>query len=301
MEWLIGIGDAAAALRLAFGMRHFWRLHGHFAEGRALVTRALALPRVPEATPRNRTAALGTLGEMAMLQGDLNTARTAWEEVLEQHQQRGTEHGIHVALVHLANIHLGLGQPAAARDFVDRSLVSLRAAGEGDDDPFACGLYGRAALLEGDVIAARRHYEEGIALARSRGDRNMMVGLTMGLGEVAQREGNPIEARACYKESLPIAAELGNRRAIAEQLEQLASIATPEGRPRDVLRLIAAARTLREEIGVPASFADEDRVRQIVARAEQALDERERATAWAEGRALTLEQAVAFALATPAQ
>src|SRR5262249_21220986 len=73
MDWLIASGDATAALELASSMGDFWRMHNHYAEGRSLITRALALPRPPEAAPPPpRARALATLGVLATHQGDFS-------------------------------------------------------------------------------------------------------------------------------------------------------------------------------------------------------------------------------------
>jgi tetratricopeptide (TPR) repeat protein len=293
MDWLIESGDAVAALRLARGARHFWRLHSHTTEGRRLLERALALPTVPEAPLRHQAAVLMMLGEFAMHQGDLPEARAAWEKALLAHQGAGANMGVAVALKHLAVVEIAAGQPAAARPLLERSRLAHRAAGQEHEDPMWCSLAGRAELLEGNVVAARAHYEEGLAVARAIGERNDLVGLTMGLGDIALRDGSLVEARSHYAESLRVAAEFGNRRAIAEGFEQVAGVAVAEGQSRVAVVLGAAAHRLREESGAPRMASGEARLQEVM---EHLPDEAERVAAWAEGRALTLEQAISLAL-----
>jgi len=55
LSWLIGRGDAAAALRVAGVLAEYWCLRGDLREGRSWLDRALALPGGP---PRLRSAAL---------------------------------------------------------------------------------------------------------------------------------------------------------------------------------------------------------------------------------------------------
>jgi tetratricopeptide (TPR) repeat protein len=303
MDWLIGIGDAPTALRMGHGMWHFWRLHNHYAEGQATVERALTLPGVPDIDVRTRAGALATLGVMASNQGKLAPARAAWEQALDLYQRAGDEPGTAQALIHLAMIHLGMKETAATRELAERSLLSFRATGNpiavARGAAFAHDLYGRAALLEGDLHVARAHFEEGLALARTAADRNRMVFIGASLADVALQEGQVAEARSQSAESLRLAAELGNRRAIAVRFEHLAGILALEDRPREALCLVAAAHRLREEVGAGGeALDDESRLQQLMQDAEQALGAAASAAALAEGRELTIEQAMSIALGT---
>jgi predicted neutral ceramidase superfamily lipid hydrolase len=69
-----------------------------------------------------------------------------------------------------------------------------------------------------------------------------------------------------------------------------------QGQPKRAAWLFGAAEALRETSGAsipPVDRADYDR---ILAAVRAQLDEQTFAAAWAEGRAMTLEQAIAYAL-----
>ena len=77
---------------------------------------------------------------------------------------------------------------------------------------------------------------------------------------------------------------------------QAGRVTSAQGRPEQAVRLFGAAAVLRETTRAslpPAHRAEYDR---RVAAARAALDETTFAVAWEEGRALSLEQAVTFAL-----
>ena len=82
-----------------------------------------------------------------------------------------------------------------------------------------------------------------------------------------------------------------------------AAILAVHGEPgasvRDGTRLLGTAQTLREAIGSPMAPPDRPLVARAVAAARRSLGDDAFSTAWAEGRALTLEQAVAYALDEP--
>ncbi len=80
-------------------------------------------------------------------------------------------------------------------------------------------------------------------------------------------------------------------------LEKLVGIAVARGQPEGAARLLGATEALRQAITAPMGAADRADYEQSVALAQARLDEHTFAAAWAEGRAMTMEQAIAYALA----
>jgi DNA-binding NarL/FixJ family response regulator len=82
-------------------------------------------------------------------------------------------------------------------------------------------------------------------------------------------------------------------------LEGLAEVACARGKHERATRLFGAAKALRESIGAPlppCERADYDHGVEI---ARAGLDERDFAASWAQGRAMTLKQAVEYTLDEP--
>jgi hypothetical protein len=107
-----------------------------------------------------------------------------------------------------------------------------------------------------------------------------------------------------YEESLLLRRERGDLLTIACSLEDFAGLAGRQGQFERAVRLLGAAEavaaTLRRTlpVAVAAEYA------RTAAAARAALSEEAFAAAWAEGRVMTLEEAVAYALesgAVPAQ
>src|SRR5262249_1814585 len=98
-------------------------------------------------------------------------------------------------------------------------------------------------------------------------------------------------------ESLTLRRELGDKHGIAESLEAFARLAAGQGQMARAARLFSAEAAWRESIG--ASLSSQARSQDYddaLALGRAALDEETFAAAWAEGRILTMEQAVAEAL-----
>ncbi len=119
------------------------------------------------------------------------------------------------------------------------------------------------------------------------------------LARVMQSRGDLERSTELFAECLPLLHGLGNRVWIARYLEPLAEIAAARGQPERAARLFGAAESLRKATGgvrMPAERPDYERG---VAAARAALGEKAFVAAWAEGQALPLEDAIAFALKEP--
>jgi hypothetical protein len=110
-------------------------------------------------------------------------------------------------------------------------------------------------------------------------------------------------ARSLSTESLAAFRRFGVTWGIAECLQQLGTVDSQEERFARATRLIAAAERVRQIIGFQLPPIDRVRSDQLVARLRAVLSEDDFTSAWADGLALTLEQAVAYAqgAAAPAQ
>jgi hypothetical protein len=113
---------------------------------------------------------------------------------------------------------------------------------------------------------------------------------------VARAQGDYEGARALYRESLGILRPAGEQRGIARVLEGLAGLAAAEDQAERAARLFGAAEALRAAIGAPLPPGDRVRCHRGLALTRAALGEEAFAAAWAAGRAMSLNQATAYAL-----
>jgi non-specific serine/threonine protein kinase len=114
-----------------------------------------------------------------------------------------------------------------------------------------------------------------------------------------QDQGDYARALVLYQESLALARLIENKEHIACCMVGLGGVAGALRQAERAARLLSAAETLLDTIGLslaawPEVRADFDR---YVAVPRVHLSEEAFAAAWAEGQALTLDQAVAEALA----
>jgi non-specific serine/threonine protein kinase len=160
------------------------------------------------------------------------------------------------------------------------------------------GFSATVALGMGDRARARRLAERSLALGREIGAREAVSVALPTLATIARADGDYELAGELFGEGLLFSAEVGDGTNVAYYLEGLATLAAAEGRPERAVRLWGAAEAILEQIEVIAYPHATDRSsndRQL-ASARASLDERTWEEAWAEGRSMTTEEAVAHAL-----
>ena len=97
-------------------------------------------------------------------------------------------------------------------------------------------------------------------------------------------------------ESLATRRELADKAGIVGCLEGMAAVALAKRRPERAARLFGTSAMLRETIDAPLSPAERLAYERDLVMGRAQLDEGTFAAAWAEGRTMTLEQAVAYGL-----
>jgi tetratricopeptide (TPR) repeat protein len=154
-------------------------------------------------------------------------------------------------------------------------------------------------LTQGDHERAAKELEDALALARRRGDRLGAYIALYNLALLAQARGDHDAAGGLLAEGVRLSVEVRDRANLAYCLAGLAAVAGARGGAERAARLFGAAEGVLETVGGPVySFYQPDRSHheRLIAAARAALGEPAFAAAWAAGRALTVEGAVAYAL-----
>jgi non-specific serine/threonine protein kinase len=281
----------AAALRVTGGVA--WK-QGEFAQARSQLEECLHLWR-ELGDEWGAALALSWLGHVAFRTGDLPRARTCQEESLAIWRGLGDGWGIAIAFNCLAGLSAHEEDWGRARAYFEESLALARQVGVRRTLWSLWGLQ-RVAWRQGDYLAARSCLEEIIVIDRQRGSPRGLVHALTTLGDVSLHLGDIASAGACFRESLPICRELGTRLEIVVGLEGLAAVAVAQGQPQRAARLIGAAEALRASSSAPLPPEDRTKYDRSVAAVRTTLGEEAFAVAWTEGRALSLEDAVACAM-----
>jgi tetratricopeptide (TPR) repeat protein len=235
-------------------------------------------------------------GWTAWSQRDYATARRHLEASLALQQEVGDRECTAWTLHHLGSVAFEQGEWEAAQSLWLECRVAFQEMGKGPGLAYTLIDLGELAWLNGETTTARAHFEQGLAVARDVGDKRPTAMALHGLGLLAHQRGEAGEARLLLEESLIMLQEVGDRWLIARSLSGLAVVAEAEQQPERAARLAGAAEAQRQVLGAQRSPVERVHFDGGVATGRSAIDKAVVATAWAEGRVLSMEQAIAYAL-----
>ncbi len=268
-----------------------WR-RGKGQEARSLTEEALALFR--EVGDQERIAyALFQLASMASQQGDYTRGRTLSEESVALLRRVGNQRGIVQALCQLAQILL-VSQTEQTRIpiLLEESLALSKQLGFKEGKASSLCLSAQLAMIEDDLKTAEAQAQQSLRLYRRLEHRHGTTEALLVVGRILAAKGEYAAARAQYEESLAVARQVGDKLYIASCLEGLASVASAQGDIGWAVRLWAAAASLRGTSGAPIPPFERDAYEHALVAARRQLGESTFSAVWAEGQALTPEQAV---------
>ena len=230
-------------------------------------------------------------------QGDYARATTLLEEALALFRELAHRSGIAITLRHLGLVAQAQGDLARARALYEESQDLFQELGDNDDLVYVYWYLGRLALYEGDAAVAAALLENGLQLAYTVGNKSLIAWVLQTLASAARYRANYETARSLLIESLTLARQAGEKEVIADALIGFAALAAAQEQAERAARLFGAVERLYETMNLillPVIRAEYDR---NVSAARAQMNEAAFATAWANGRAMTLDQAIAAALA----
>jgi predicted ATPase/DNA-binding SARP family transcriptional activator len=297
LRWSIDHDHADVGLRIVGALWRFWHLGGHLSEGRRWTAAVLDLPSGVGRTAA-RARALSAAGGLAYWQGDVPAVRAAYEEALAISRELADGPGLAEGTYNLAFADGLVPTRARSRELFEESRRMFEQLGNAVGVADTRWALAMMAGLGGDYATARSLAEESVRAHRELGDAFGLVDALGELGRAARELEEYDTARSCFLEALEGLAAVGYRTAVAIMLDNLAAVEARLGHHVRALRLAGAADGLKESAGgrVPPEFADLPDPRSS-ARAEHS-DERI-AAAWAEGRAMGLDEVVRYAHLDP--
>src|SRR6266566_3981380 len=238
--------------------------------------------------------ALVYLGNLSIDQGEYVRARSLLEDSLEMNKELGDTTSIADSLFNLARLcYLSQGDLTQAHTWLEESLALYRELGDKESIAYYLYFSGLLALAEEDTALACSRVEQAVALFK---EMRHQYGTTVSLYAFAQVVGaseDEARSQSLYEEGIAVARKEGNRQTIAFGLEGLARVVAVQGELSWAARLWGAAETLRETSGAPIPPVERLAYESSVTAARAQLGEKPFATAWAEGRLMTPEQALA--------
>jgi predicted ATPase len=299
LAWSLEGGDAELGLRLGGTIFYYWWRGGHWrewerwmhlAEGRlggaSEVTRAAALvalcganyyvTRDPERARQQAEEALSIFRRLG------NDQDTAWANIWLNvyYDDRVTDADEYARCVARAEESLRLFQASANKAGVAQALTGL----------------GIMANMRGDMQRAREAGEQALAIAREIGDQIRVEIQLMNLGSVALRTGDYERAGSLYRDGLLSAWSRRNLPSTLSALATFVLLAIARHRRPRAVRLLGAVEAFSENTGVRLQPTGQIELDRDAAPLRPQLGDEVFEALLAEGRAMTIEQAIEYTL-----
>ncbi len=274
-----------------------YQLQGEPANAHRVTAQALALFEQVGTTYDIAWCRVARAG-IAMLQGDFDAARADFEFGLAEFQRVGDYWGSGIAYSYLALVTRFSGDTLRASEYKAQALALLTQTG----DPARVGMVHFFLGSPSDEPAERdaelSFFQAQVSFHSQRRDDAELASAQMGLARVLHRRGNDREAQGLFASSMNLCVALGLDRVATECLEGFAGIAAMQNDFPRAARLFGAADALRHFVHGALAAAWRGNYGAEVSIVRAGLEERAFNEFWGEGRALTLSQAIAYALNT---
>ena len=334
LDWLLESREVEWTLRLSMALFRFWDMREHLAEGRTRLESILQLTNISYQKERAKICIF--LGALSTAQGDFSAAESFLQQSLTLYEAQGDRRGVAASLnalgvsardrgdyewarryleksllcwrtvsdplstarcLHnLANVLKVQGDYARAQVLLDEAILYFEQRGDRSGAAWSINQAGDIARDRGDFISAREFYERALKDFREIGDHWGSARSLADLGSIHSEQRNFEAAETAYRGALQASSKLGHRRGIARVLEGTACLAAARGQAMRAITLAAAADHLRQLIGAPLPPAEQSKLDANLSSAWSCIDEQDGKTAWADGAAMSFENAVLFSL-----
>jgi len=236
------------------------------------------------------------LGQLSYLSSkDEEQARRYAEQGLALCREAGDRVNVSRRLMNLATLACRRSDYAAARTYITEAVAIQRQSELKYDLAESLDVFGRVAFRLGELEAARAAYIESIALNNELGRAGENIWSRADLAYLSLRMGKFAAARQAFVDSLRRLKAAENMGGVTYIIEGLASLAVAEGQGERAARLYAWADAMRQKNGGHRPANEQADVEADMASLRSRLDPPALQAAAAAGRAMTLEQVLAYA------
>ncbi|GAB3975116.1 LuxR family transcriptional regulator [Actinoallomurus acanthiterrae] len=234
------------AQRMAAGLSYYWQVTGLHGEGRRWLDQSLAFDARPT---RTRVRALWADAWLALLQGELSTARLLLKEGGALAEKLHDESGGAWVTQLTAYADMNDGRLAECGPLYRQALSVHRAL---HDEPAVVLTLIRMAILAVltmDIEAGIDHCREGLEWCERNGVRTLSSNLLWVLGILRWRSGDTAGAVVAERHSIRLALPFDDPMALARALEVLAWVAATDGEAEKAATLLGALDGLWRSFG----------------------------------------------------
>ncbi len=294
LMWYTEVADYEKGLRLSAALYRFWLMRNHKSEGCRWLETLLAADNISEEV---RAKALWAFGYILHFQGNDNQrAKLFFDESLALYRRVGHKHGIARALAGLGLETQAEGNYPLAFTFFAEALRLHR---ELDDQYYMAVMLnnlGTVAEAEENLNQAALFYNESLIVFEGLKNKFGIALVLNNLGQLTKEQGEFEKAASLYRRCLIMRVELGDKQRIVETITGLAGLANAQRLDIRGAQLLGAANAICQHYNVNIVPSDRLSYERSMTAIQAALGEVAFAQAWAIGQAMSLEQAIQYAL-----
>ena len=291
LEWTLSEGDVSLGVRLAGALGLFWYGKGYHVEGIRWTQRLLE--RLEEVQPIYHAKFLISAGRMAWMV-DLDVSTRLFVRAFDVSRALGDQ--LQAAWALAFQGYAMQREPEAALPIAETSLALFREMDHQPGIAQALNIIGELARMSGDDERAKRAYEECLAVCRQTGEALRTCYNLVNLAYIAQHEGEHERALNLVRQALQITRDTKDTRDIASFLVTFAGSIAALGQLERAARLLGASESALERMGAFHQPTDKPEIDRITLDVRARLNDTAFQAAWAEGREMSLEEAVADTL-----
>jgi predicted ATPase/class 3 adenylate cyclase len=295
LRWAIDSGETDIALRFLPALWRFWQLDGHLHEGRALADAALSMPGA-DAPTAARVAAVAAGGNLAYWQADSATARRRYEEQLELARRLQDPVAEADAVFNLAHVvFVESNDGARAARFLEDARERFESIGDARGVARCDWARGTMFMTLGRPVEAAAIFRELLRRFEELGDVQYHAMTASSLGWTAYVQGDVMTAAKWVIRGLVESHRMRDATTTSISIQEGVIVAMALDRPAVAALLTGAFEGLCERYGVrpPASLQQFLDRQDPLANALEALHAKEFQAAFARGRRMSLDEAVA--------
>ena len=303
LMWAAARPDPELAVRVAFALWRFWQQRGYLNEARIRLDDLRG--RGWDLSPLLQARLAEARGGVAYWQADQATAEECYAEALELWRQIGDRREIANALYNRAYSDAAwimggrTGDASEARARLQEALEIYRDLGDVEGEGNILWAIGSFFFFANEMADAEATYREALALHRAGKNRTMEAWSLHMLALALVSEKRASEAKMAAREALAFFKEAGDVAGITLVLDDLSGVALFDNDFERAGRMWGAARHLQEIAGVDlAAFTETGFGSLGYPNARQVLSPEDLERYAAEGAAMSLDEAVAYAFET---
>jgi tetratricopeptide (TPR) repeat protein len=303
LMWATSRPEPDLAVRVAFALWRFWQQRGYLNEARTRLDEMRAQDW--DLSPVLRARLAEARGGVAYWQADQATAEACYTEALALWREIGDQPEIANALYNRAYADAAWimggqsGDASAAREMLREALQIYRDLGDVEGEGNILWAMGSFNFFANEMVEAESVYREALALHRAGNNRTMEAWSLHMLALALVSQKRPAEAKAAAGEALAFFKEAGDVAGITLVLDDLSGVAVFDDDLPRAGRMWGAARHLQEMTGADIAAFNETGFGSLgYPTARQVLSPEDLERYAAEGAAMSLDEAVAYAFET---